>query len=278
VATPAGEVPIASLKAGDTVQAYDPATHTVQSKPVQHVFINHDSNLLDVTLAIVPAAKSATQATSTKQRSADVASHGSQAPTATETLHTTTEHPFLTTDRGWVNAQDLVPGERVQQLDGSVGVVVSLRVVAGTAVRYNLTVTDVHTFAVGADQWVVHNTCNPGPYDQTGGHHIHAQSAFDGHPNYDPGQALSISQGDMAANGWSHQAMTNTQRRLFKLLDADVQAGIRANTMAEHSQIALQALMAGGVPTSVATDLVQRSELDLASRGVFGPTRIPWYR
>jgi hypothetical protein len=91
----------------------------------------------------------------------DVAAHGSQAPPAAETVHTTTEHPFLTTDRGWVDAQDLVPGERVQQLDGSVGVVVSLRVVAGTAVRYNLTVQDVHTFAVGTDQWVVHN-CGDG--------------------------------------------------------------------------------------------------------------------
>jgi hypothetical protein len=50
-----------------------------------------------------------------------------------------------------------VAGEHVQQLDGSTGVVVRLHVVSGTAVRYNLTVADVHTFAVGTDQWVVHN-------------------------------------------------------------------------------------------------------------------------
>jgi hypothetical protein len=82
-------------------------------------------------------------------------------------------------DRGWVSAQDLHPGEQVQRLDGSVGIVISLHVVAGTAVRYNLTVQDVHTFAVGADQWVVHNCPIPQPPDDLVGKA--ARHAFDKH-------------------------------------------------------------------------------------------------
>ena len=102
-----------------------------------------------------------------KQRTADVQAHGSQSPPAAETLHTTDEHPFLTTDRGFVSAEDLRVGEQIRQLDGGYGVVVALRHIFGVAVRYNLTVQDDHTYAVGADQWVAHNTdgCGNSPDD-----------------------------------------------------------------------------------------------------------------
>ena len=86
-------------------------------------------------------------------------------------LHTTDEHPFLTTDRGFVSAEDLRVGEQIRQLAGGYGVVVALQHIFGVAVRYNLTVQDDHTYAVGADQWVVHNTCGCGgseaPEDNT---------------------------------------------------------------------------------------------------------------
>jgi RHS repeat-associated protein len=160
VATPQGETPIASLKVGQDVTAWNPQTGKTQTEPIQAVHIHTDANLLDVTLA--PVSSSQAAISTTKQQDAATKARGSQSPPSTETLHTTTEHPFLTTDRGWVDAQDLVPGEHVQQLDGSVGVVVNLQVVSGTAVRYNLTIQDVHTYAVGADLWVVHNTtCDP---------------------------------------------------------------------------------------------------------------------
>ncbi len=58
-----------------------------------------------------------------------------------------------------MNAEDLRIGEQVQRLDGSYGVVVALRHLFGVAVRYNLTVADDHTYAVGATAVVVHNTC-----------------------------------------------------------------------------------------------------------------------
>ena len=56
-----------------------------------------------------------------------------------------------------MNAEDLRIGEQVQRLDGSYGV--ALRHIFGVAVRYNLTVADDHTYAVGAAAVVVHNTC-----------------------------------------------------------------------------------------------------------------------
>ncbi len=75
-----------------------------------------------------------------------------------ETLHTTTEHPFLTADRGFVAAQTLRVGEQVVRGDGGAGVVTAVGVTPGAAVRYNLTVQDLHTYLVGDDQWVVHNS------------------------------------------------------------------------------------------------------------------------
>jgi hypothetical protein len=86
-----------------------------------------------------------------------VASHGSQAPPA-ETVHTTEKHRWLTVDRGWVKAGELTVGEQVQRLDGSTATVMKLEVVPGEEDRYDLTVSNIHTFAVGEGQVVVHNT------------------------------------------------------------------------------------------------------------------------
>ena len=164
VATPTGAQPIGTLSVGDTVLAVDGANGKVIAEPVQHVFINHDDNLLDVTLT---TSDPHTSPSTTKQQQADVAAHGSQAPPTDEILHTTTEHPFLTVELGWVNAQDLKPGEHVRRLDGTVGEVVGTQVVAGVAVRYNLTVANEHTYAVGTGLWVVHNTGTCIPYGST---------------------------------------------------------------------------------------------------------------
>ncbi len=70
-----------------------------------------------------------------KQRTADVQAHGSQALSAAEMLR-----------------RHLRVGEQIRQLDGGYGEVVALQHIFGVAVRYNLTVQDDHTYAVGADQ------------------------------------------------------------------------------------------------------------------------------
>ena len=154
VTTSKGKQAIGTLKVGDHVQAYDPATKTVSTQAVQQVFVNHDNDLIDVTLA-VPAAH-----IPTKQQQVAVISHGSHAPPVhEEVVHTTQKHPWLTT-RGWLRAGQLHLGDQVQQLDGATAIVVELKVIAGTASMYDLTVSNVHTFAVGDGQFVVHNCPN----------------------------------------------------------------------------------------------------------------------
>jgi hypothetical protein len=77
-----------------------------------------------------------------------------------EIIHTAANHPWLTTDLGWVHAGDLRPGERVVTLPrslASVATIAAVWVVPGAGEMDNLTVAQDHTYAVGATQAVVHN-------------------------------------------------------------------------------------------------------------------------
>jgi hypothetical protein len=121
-------------------------------KLVQQVFINHDTDLMDVTLAVHPTSSP------TKQQQVAVVSHGSHAPPVKrEIVHTTQKHPWLTTN-GWIIAGQLHLGNEVRLLDGATATVVGLKIIPGTASMYDLTVSNVHTFAVGVEQFIVPNT------------------------------------------------------------------------------------------------------------------------
>ena len=171
VATPdGGEQAIGSLKVGDQVEAYDPTTGKPSAQTVEHVWVNHDHDLIDLTLQSDDESQAQPDETPTRQRDVAVASHGLRAPprgagagahTTNETIHTTSEHPWLTAERGWVPAGALYVGEQVVRLDGGTATVISVRSAPGTATRYNLTVSHLHTFAVGAGRYVVHNFCGP---------------------------------------------------------------------------------------------------------------------
>ncbi|HEV2236265.1 MAG TPA: RHS repeat-associated core domain-containing protein, partial [Ktedonobacterales bacterium] len=163
VATPTGEQAIGSLKAGDQVTAYDPATGKPSTQTVQHVWINHDNDLLDVTLH-QDGQPAQTDAPS-KTRQVATKAHGSQAPPSAETIHTTEKHPWLTVDRGWMKAVDLHIGEHVVELGGRTATITALRTRPGEADYYNLTVSVLHTYAVGSLQAVVHNTGCPSGFD-----------------------------------------------------------------------------------------------------------------
>ena len=80
-----------------------------------------------------------------------------------ETVVTTPDHPFLTVDRGWVNAGDLRSGDRLVSATGRSGAVFGVITHPGSADMWDLTVASTHTFAVGAGGWVVHNAC-PGDF------------------------------------------------------------------------------------------------------------------
>jgi hypothetical protein len=146
VATPQGKKPIAALKVGDQVVAYDPQTGKATAKTVRATFVTHDTDLVDVTLRVTTTPAHDTAGT---KRGA--------ARAHDETVHTTANHPWLTTDHGWLPANFLRVGEPVRRADGSTATVAAIRAVPGAAPMWDLTVADLHDFAVGAGEYVVHN-------------------------------------------------------------------------------------------------------------------------
>jgi hypothetical protein len=76
-------------------------------------------------------------------------------------VETTPEHPFLVADGEWRAAGDLRIGDRVRRLDGTYGEVRATRTVDRVFQMFNLTVSEAHTFFVGTQGWLVHNTCMP---------------------------------------------------------------------------------------------------------------------
>ncbi|MEU6280834.1 ricin-type beta-trefoil lectin domain protein [Streptomyces sp. NPDC047028] len=135
--------PIGEIRTGDKVESASPKTGKHQgARTVQHVWINHDHDLLDVTI---------------RTEGGDTA-----------TLHTTSNHPFWDdTTHTWVPAGKLRPGHALNTAHNRHAHVVALRVTRGSADRWNLTVRQLHTFYVlaGATPVLVHNTCGEGEID-----------------------------------------------------------------------------------------------------------------
>jgi RHS repeat-associated protein len=141
VATVLGERAIGTLHVGDKVLAYNPHTHKMELEPVLHVWINHDNDLVDVTL--VTSKKTGSSSSKSVQKS--------------EVIHTNQRHPFLTQEQGFLPVSKLQPGMHILRADGSVGIVAQKQVVPGVKTMYNLEVAQDHTYTVGTGQWVVHN-------------------------------------------------------------------------------------------------------------------------
>ncbi len=146
VATARGEQAIGSLHVGEKVWAYNPKTHRMELEPILHVWINHDNDLVDLTL------------TTTKTDA-----HGKHSSTTSEVIHTNQKHPFLTKEKGFLPVGQIKLGMHVLEANGQYGVVTGWKVVPGTKVMYNLEVAHDHTFTVGGEQWVVHNDCGSLP-------------------------------------------------------------------------------------------------------------------
>jgi hypothetical protein len=67
------------------------------------------------------------------------------------------------TDEGWVEAENLEVGDAILSLGGVYGAVDSILIENRTQTMYDLTIEEVHTFAVGDGDWVVHNECTKEP-------------------------------------------------------------------------------------------------------------------
>lgn len=128
--------PISKVKIGDKVESADPETGKVKGgRTVTATFLNHDDNLIDVTVTTADGHPSV--------------------------LHTTTEHPFWDdTAHAWVNAEDLIPGHALETAQNTHAYVADVRLTPGEADRYNLTVDQLHTYYVlaGNTPVLVHNT------------------------------------------------------------------------------------------------------------------------
>ena len=127
--------PIAKLKNGDKVESADPSTGKDQGgRFVQHVWINKDNDLLDITVNT---------------------GHGH-----TATIHTTSNHPFWDdTTHTWAPAGQLKPGHKLASTSTQHPTVVAVTATPGTANRYNLTIQQLHTYYVlaGTTPILVHN-------------------------------------------------------------------------------------------------------------------------
>ncbi len=139
VATVKGEQAIGTLKVGEKVWAYNPQTKKMELEVIQKVWLNHDNDLVNVTL--VATVKDAQGKTTQKK----------------EVIHTNEKHPFLTKEKGFIPVSQLKPEMHVQEADGNYGVVAKLVLAPGAQWMYNLTVAQDHTYAVGLGQWIVHN-------------------------------------------------------------------------------------------------------------------------
>ncbi|HBY95835.1 MAG TPA: hypothetical protein DEP84_18085 [Chloroflexi bacterium] len=128
VTTENGGQAISTFKPGDRVLAYDEALKTTRPYTVTAVLVHTDAIIEHLTI------------------------DGEQ-------IETTPEHPFLTLERGWVPAGELWAGAHVRQTDAGYGVVQAIEAESRSQPMYNLTVDTAHTFFVGKQGVLVHNSC-----------------------------------------------------------------------------------------------------------------------
>jgi len=130
VATKSGLVPIEDIKPGDLVWATDEETGKTELKEVVQLFRNVTEEWVHVTV------------------------NG-------EEITCTPNHPFYSPVKGWTSAIDLRAGDRLQLLNGEYVVVeqVQHELLENPETTYNFEVEDFHTYYVGEESVLVHNSC-----------------------------------------------------------------------------------------------------------------------
>jgi len=138
--------PISQIRPGDKVQATDPTTGTTAPQTVTDVWVNHDSDLLDLTI-----------------QTGD-----------TQTVIHTTEHHAIWDDttHTWTDANHLHPGDHLHTDTGTEATVTATVILPGSGDMWDLTITNTHTFyvvVVGASI-LVHNVNGecPNPIGELG--------------------------------------------------------------------------------------------------------------
>jgi hypothetical protein len=196
---------------------------------------------------------------------------------ASQPIGTTPNHFFWCEGRNnFVRADTLRIGDELRGVEKPVRISQLQMRPSGAAV-YNLEVQVVHVYHVSEAGVLVHNT-GPCPVltpygGPGGGHHIYSKKAFEGVAGYGVNEALCLSNAEMARLGIDHGLVTGTQQRLFR----ELALSGRANTMAEHTRIAIESLMAGGASEQTARTIVARALNQMRNRGITAPgATIPW--
>ncbi|HEY0147615.1 MAG TPA: polymorphic toxin-type HINT domain-containing protein [Allosphingosinicella sp.] len=133
VSTPDGLRPIEDIKVGDLVLALNDKTGSIASKLVTD---------------LIRPERKALYSLQTVDSSGEA-----------ETFHATDDHPWRVEGKGWVKTLSLKSGDRIATASGAGIVVTGVSLTERFETTYNLTVADWHTFFVGKDEAIVHNTC-----------------------------------------------------------------------------------------------------------------------
>ena len=180
--------PLDQVKVGDKVEATATTTGKFTVQTVTSVWVNHDTDLMDVTIT---------------------------AGGTTSTIHATQHHLFWDATRGsWVEADQLASGDALRTDDGTLATVTSTVVIPGAADMWDLTVTNDHDFYVvtNAADILVHNcpvyrgTTNPDDPDYPDSFEPMKQRGS-GQPNY-----VENTQANDAAN---QVGLTSEQASVF---------------------------------------------------------------
>jgi hypothetical protein len=126
-----------------------------------------------------------------------------------EPIGTTANHPFWSVDRrDWVQAGNLVIGEHLLLADGRLDEVVTLLPRPGPHAVYNLTVEGTHTYHVGTNGVLVHNSqiydLNSHLLAATDGHHAVPTYVLDGLDQAGVRGAAHVSQNVVNLTGNAH--------------------------------------------------------------------------
>ena len=135
-----GLKPIEKIEIGDKVWSKNEETGEVALKKVKNIFVNKTKVLVHVII------------------------NG-------EEIKATEKHPFYVEGKGWVVASELNCGDIVIREDGSKAKVESVAIekLEKEIEVYNFEVEDFHTYFVGENRILVHNTCGGKPVDEVVG-------------------------------------------------------------------------------------------------------------
>jgi hypothetical protein len=140
ITTASGPIAIQALEPGDLILTRAAPDQPLVERAVTAVYLTEDAPILEVAIG----------------------EYGG----ATDVLEVTAGHPFWVAQEGWVDSDELAPGDQLVTADGDAAQVLSVASTDRRETVYNVTVDEHHTYFVGTTASWVHNA---GCEDETGG-------------------------------------------------------------------------------------------------------------